>query len=221
MIRYRDSCLNNGVTICCANSTTHHSHIPRCIMLQQKCAHLCTFLLQNDALWDICLKHYGIWEMGNLMKGNSFHMISSAHMHLQCLMKAYHANFIILMTFSSHFDNLPCSLWQKFHPNGLKFSTHIAKVNYLCNSFDWTHTSQDPAGKCCGDLPEDSMGLVQDVRSYPIWSGPWQDMTSQPYGDTTKQPLPDCQESTWWRHQMETFFASLALCEGNQSGFPL
>ena len=28
--------------------------------------HMCTFLLQNGALWDICLMHYGICEMGLL-----------------------------------------------------------------------------------------------------------------------------------------------------------
>ena len=32
------------------------------------------------------------------------------------------------------------------------------------------------------------------------------------------------QDATWWRHQMETFFAVLAICAGNSpvtSGFPL
>ena len=28
--------------------------------------HLCTFLLQNGALWDICFNHCGIYEMGEL-----------------------------------------------------------------------------------------------------------------------------------------------------------
>ena len=39
----------------------HKSHIPQCTILWQKCAHVCTFLLQNDALWDIYLMHCGIF----------------------------------------------------------------------------------------------------------------------------------------------------------------
>ena len=44
----------------------HKSHVPQCTILWQKCAHVCTFLLQNDALWDIYLMHCGICEMGLL-----------------------------------------------------------------------------------------------------------------------------------------------------------
>ena len=44
----------------------HQTNIPRCTILQQKCAHVCTFLLQGRALWDICLMHCGICEMGLL-----------------------------------------------------------------------------------------------------------------------------------------------------------
>ena len=44
----------------------HKSHIPQYSILWQKCAHVCTFLLQNDALWDIYLMHCGICEMGPL-----------------------------------------------------------------------------------------------------------------------------------------------------------
>ena len=42
----------------------HHSHIPQCTIFKQKCAHVCTFLLPNGALWNINLMHYGICEMG-------------------------------------------------------------------------------------------------------------------------------------------------------------
>ena len=44
----------------------HKSHIQQCTILWQKCAHVCTFLLQNDALWDIYLMHCEICEMGLL-----------------------------------------------------------------------------------------------------------------------------------------------------------
>ena len=44
-----------------------HSRIPQCIILWQKCARVCTFLLQNGALWDICLMNYGIRAMLLLM----------------------------------------------------------------------------------------------------------------------------------------------------------
>ena len=40
----------------------HCSNIPQCTILKQKCAHVCTFLLQNSELWDICLMRYGICE---------------------------------------------------------------------------------------------------------------------------------------------------------------
>ena len=39
------------------------SNIPQCTILKQKCAHVCTFLLQNVALQDICVMHCVICEM--------------------------------------------------------------------------------------------------------------------------------------------------------------
>ena len=33
-------------------------------ILKHKCAHIWTFLFQNDVLWDICLMHWGVCEMG-------------------------------------------------------------------------------------------------------------------------------------------------------------
>ena len=41
------------------NHTMPQSHIPQCTTLLQKCAHVCTFLLQSGALWDISLMHSG------------------------------------------------------------------------------------------------------------------------------------------------------------------
>ena len=47
------------------HQNVHHSHIPQCNILYQTCAHACTFLFQNVALWDICLMQWGaICEMG-------------------------------------------------------------------------------------------------------------------------------------------------------------
>ena len=46
------------------NPTMHRSSIPQCTILQQKCAQVRTFLLQNGAWWDICPMHYGISGMG-------------------------------------------------------------------------------------------------------------------------------------------------------------
>ena len=46
--------------------TVHQTNIPQCTILQQKCAHVCTFLSQNGALWDACLMQCGIHEMGLL-----------------------------------------------------------------------------------------------------------------------------------------------------------
>ena len=48
------------------NPTMQQSHIPQCAILKQKCAHVCTYLLQNDALWDICLEHCWICEISLL-----------------------------------------------------------------------------------------------------------------------------------------------------------
>ena len=42
------------------NPTMHQTNITQCTLLQQKCAHMCTFLLPNGALWDVGLVHCGI-----------------------------------------------------------------------------------------------------------------------------------------------------------------
>ena len=44
----------------------HQWHIQQCNILWQKCAHLCTFLLQKGALLDSCRMHCRICEMGLL-----------------------------------------------------------------------------------------------------------------------------------------------------------
>ena len=45
------------------NPPMHQSHIPQCTNLQQKCAHVCTFLLQNVASWDtvLCILGFVRW----------------------------------------------------------------------------------------------------------------------------------------------------------------
>ena len=45
----------------------HKADIPECTILQQKIAHMRTFLLQNGALWDIELVKYEVCEMGLCM----------------------------------------------------------------------------------------------------------------------------------------------------------
>ena len=52
---------------CCPNPTMNQSYIPQCTILWQKCAHVCTFLLQNGALRNACLVHYGICEMSDVI----------------------------------------------------------------------------------------------------------------------------------------------------------
>ena len=42
------------------NPTMHWTNIPQSTTLQQKCAQMCTFLLQKGALWDTRLVHCGI-----------------------------------------------------------------------------------------------------------------------------------------------------------------
>ena len=45
------------------NPRMHQTNIPQGIILWQKCAHMCTFLLQNVALWDMAEMHSGIlWD---------------------------------------------------------------------------------------------------------------------------------------------------------------
>ena len=51
---------------CYTNPTMHSTIIPQYTILWQKCAHVCTFLSQNGALWDICLMHCGICKVGLL-----------------------------------------------------------------------------------------------------------------------------------------------------------
>ena len=44
---------------------SHNASVPYPTM-HDFVTHVCTFLLQNGALWDICLMDYGICEMGLL-----------------------------------------------------------------------------------------------------------------------------------------------------------
>ena len=48
------------------NPTVHHTNIPQCTILKSKCAHMCTFRLQNGALCDLGLVHCRICEIGLL-----------------------------------------------------------------------------------------------------------------------------------------------------------
>ena len=48
------------------NPAMHQTNIPQCTTLWQKYAHMCTFLLQCGALWDMRLVHCGICEIGIL-----------------------------------------------------------------------------------------------------------------------------------------------------------
>ena len=65
--------------------TMHQSHIPQCTILGQKCAHVCTFLLQNDAFWDICPMHCWICEIGQFIKPNKRQNVNCvmAFMHVK------------------------------------------------------------------------------------------------------------------------------------------
>ena len=47
----------------------HQADIPECTTLWQKCAHMCTFLLHNGALWDTALVYWGICEFGLFCRG--------------------------------------------------------------------------------------------------------------------------------------------------------
>ena len=40
---------------------------PQCTILWQKCAHVATFLFRNGSLWEMCLMHCAIREMGQLI----------------------------------------------------------------------------------------------------------------------------------------------------------
>ena len=49
---------------------SHNAHIPYPTMQHSEtemCTRVSTFLLQNGALWDMCLRHCGICEMGILL----------------------------------------------------------------------------------------------------------------------------------------------------------
>ena len=45
--------------------------IPQCTILSQKCAHMCIFLLQNDALLDMILVHCRIYARGQIITRSS------------------------------------------------------------------------------------------------------------------------------------------------------
>ena len=46
-----------------SNPILRQSHILQCTIWWQTLAHMCTFLLQNGPLWDMCPVHCGIYEM--------------------------------------------------------------------------------------------------------------------------------------------------------------
>ena len=58
------------------NLKMHQTNIPQCTMLYQKCAHVCTFLLQCGAMWDIRLVYWGICATGASDRYSSVHSIS-------------------------------------------------------------------------------------------------------------------------------------------------
>ena len=82
--KWRPSCLGLNVLMCTlhrrkdrhirmdtvrakshlTNSTMHQSHTPQCTTLRQKCAHVCTFLLQSGASWDMGPVHCRIRATG-------------------------------------------------------------------------------------------------------------------------------------------------------------
>ena len=53
---------------CCTNPAM--SHISQCTNLYQKCTHVCTFLLQNGALWVIVSCIVGFVRWGSIMARN-------------------------------------------------------------------------------------------------------------------------------------------------------
>ena len=64
-----------------------HSHIPQLTILWQNCAQVCTFLLQNGALWDICLISFEICEAGLMER---MHMIySPIYFRFVCFFNGY------------------------------------------------------------------------------------------------------------------------------------
>ena len=78
------------------NSTMHQSRIPQCIILWQKFAHVCTFLLQNGALWDVCLTHCGICEMGPLVIMAWHQLLDSCYL-IYCTSDPFHKRFALTL----------------------------------------------------------------------------------------------------------------------------
>ena len=55
------------------------AQIPRCTILWQKCARVCTFLLQNGALWDTCLMNCGFCEIVYCVSANECRRTNTQH----------------------------------------------------------------------------------------------------------------------------------------------
>ena len=78
-----------------SNPTMHQRNIPPCTILSQRCANMCTFLLQNGALWDTRLVHCGICVTGLLHIHKQWNAITHPWTNLKCgsaklLLKLWH-----------------------------------------------------------------------------------------------------------------------------------
>ena len=74
---------------CCIYPTIHRFHIPQSIILHQQCAHVCTLLLVNGALWGICLTCCGIYETA-LFTERSDHQILGSFEDARLGVKSQH-----------------------------------------------------------------------------------------------------------------------------------
>ena len=117
--------------------------------------HVCTFLLQNGALWDISVMHCGICEMGlisqKIERNTRAWIVHSRNMHqihaLLCFVVNWNRN-VKLITFSSWFSWLAALKVLNMKTSGTASSENFARmtfpfrclIHYRNNMDEWKTT---------------------------------------------------------------------------------
>ena len=110
----------------------HQTNIPQCTILWQKCAHMCTFLLQNGALCDMGLVHYGICETDNLspcIASNYSNPAATCHTH--SMSHELCTPFCLLCIALAMFSVLTVFVWLS-PPMLFRNVTRALEQSYIC-----------------------------------------------------------------------------------------
>ena len=136
-----------------------------------------------------------------------------------------HMNFDLLKTESCHcvkflLDNLGCHRWRQnnwHYDDSVKLMKNIHVIN--C-SFKWFIHDVNLKLVNHSELKFWPLVTKHDIWTFFIgFNSLWPSDTiwRQRSGSSLAQVMACCLIAPWWRHQMETFSALLAICVGNPS----